>query len=373
MQFRENRFTHAVAAGLCLCWVAAGAARGDGVTTTVSGFGTVGGTFTSDGNFAYRHDSTEFIGAMNQFDVGLESRLGVQAVVDFGSGLSVTAQEVFKQRGSSAFSPGTEWFFGQYSPVSSLDLRIGRFAIDTFLLSDSLNVGYAAVWFRAPNEIYASEPFKYLDGGQGLWRAEIGPVSFKLEGAFGTTQANLVIGGLPITQSARYAGNIAASVDYKSLLFRVAKTDVDAPLTLQLGPHSVTYTTKDSFTAVGLQYDDGHALMLTEWTKRSQNDIPIVDKPLAASSQWYVAGGRRFGRYTPMVTYGDYRPVVQLISPPGDYRAWSEMLRFDVIPNVDLKAEYSRAPVGDTRYFVTPNFKSDERVGVFSLGADFVF
>jgi len=48
------------------------------ISTTLSGFGTVGGSLTSDGEYQYRHDSTEFSGAPNSFDVGLDSRLGVQ-------------------------------------------------------------------------------------------------------------------------------------------------------------------------------------------------------------------------------------------------------------------------------------------------------
>ena len=68
------------------------------VTTTFSGFGTIGGTFTSDSNYAYHHDASEFSGASNQFDVPLESRVGLQARFDFGDGLSITAQEVFRLR-----------------------------------------------------------------------------------------------------------------------------------------------------------------------------------------------------------------------------------------------------------------------------------
>jgi hypothetical protein len=32
----------------------------DGTTTSFSGYGTVGGTFTGDGSYAYYHNSTEF-------------------------------------------------------------------------------------------------------------------------------------------------------------------------------------------------------------------------------------------------------------------------------------------------------------------------
>jgi hypothetical protein len=64
----------------------------DSVTTDVSGYGTVGGTFTSDGRFAYVHDATEFEGASNSIDIGLDSRIGVQAVVSGPSALRTICQ-----------------------------------------------------------------------------------------------------------------------------------------------------------------------------------------------------------------------------------------------------------------------------------------
>jgi hypothetical protein len=345
----------------------------DGINTTVSGFGTVAGSFTNNENLQYRHDSTEFTGASNAFDVGTESRLGLQVVVDFGQALSFTGQEVVKKRQADSFSPGTEWLFMQYSPTPDLLLHLGRVAIDTFLLSDSINVGYASIWLRAPNEVYASEPFKYVDGVQAIWRKSLGPINVKLEAESGAASVDLEIGGVKITQSAKWAYNTSATLEYESFLVNFAKTNVDAPLTLPIGPHGLTYETRDDFIALGAQYDDGRAIVLTEWTKRTQNDIPIVKKPLAASSQWYVAAGWHFGSLTPMATYGEYLPKIQLIAPSGSYHTWSGALRYDVMRNVALKAEVSSVQAANARYFVTPIAHSDEHTTVASIGADFVF
>jgi hypothetical protein len=351
-----------------------GLAHAEEATITVSGYGTVGGTFTSDGSFAYRHDSTEFVGAGNQFDVGLDSRLGLQAVLEYGDKLSVTFQEVFRRRGASNFEPGTEWFYAQYAFTPYVDLRVGRIAIDTFLLSDSINVGYAATWFHAPNEIYASEPFKFLDGAQAHWARYFGEVKLKLEGAFGQTSASLIIGGQSIVQSAKYAANLAATLEYRNWQVRIADTHISAPLTLPLGSgDTITYTTHDHFVALGSRYDDGRAVLLGEWTNRSQNDIPVLNKPLAAGSQYYVAAGWHLQKLTPMVVYGVYHSGNQLIAPPGEYKSWSGSLRYDVIHNVALKAQVSRTVAGNTRYWVTPEYSSSEHVNVYSFGADFVF
>src|SRR5581483_9600703 len=161
-----------IAIGVALA-LAATSARAD-ITTTISGFGTVGGSFTSNENYAYRHDASEFSGASNHFDVGLESRFGLQVKFDFGSGLSVTAQEVLRRRGDTDFDPGTEWAYLQYSPTSDWQVRLGRVVLPTFMYSDSRQVGFAQPWFRSPVEVYSQLPFDYLDGGQASWQKSLG-------------------------------------------------------------------------------------------------------------------------------------------------------------------------------------------------------
>jgi len=55
-----------VALGTALFLATSMAASADGVITTLSGYGTVGGSFTSDSNYAYHHDTTEYAGASNR-------------------------------------------------------------------------------------------------------------------------------------------------------------------------------------------------------------------------------------------------------------------------------------------------------------------
>jgi hypothetical protein len=347
---------------------------GDGLTTTLSGFGTVGGTFTSDGAYAYHHDVTEFSGATNRFEVGLESRLGVQAVFDFGSGISVTAQEVARRRGSDDFDLGTEWLYVQYSPTPDWQFRVGRVVLATFLLSDSREVGYAAPWFRAPNEIYGSDPFNSLDGGQVLWRHSLGQAVLKLQSSYGNTKASIQFNGQTFSGEANYLFNASASIEYENILLRVAQTKINSPITLPLSAtYSVSFNIQDKYDTVGLQYDDGKAIAIAEWAKRTEPAGPGLPLPLATSTQWYIAGGWRFGKLTPMLIYGVEKPDLGLVNPAGSFGSWSANLRYDVIRNVALKAEISRAQAGNGVYWVTPNYQSSERVNVYSFGADFVF
>jgi hypothetical protein len=365
--------TACLSVALLFSWQPAASAA-DGISTTVSGYGTVGGTFTSDSDYAYHHDPSEWTAASNPIDIGLESRLGVQVIVDFGSGFSVTGQELAKERAANEFSPGTEWLFVQYSPDADLKLRLGRVVLATFLESDSRNVGYTAPWFNAPNEVYGSEEFDYLDGAQALWHHNYGQVGIGLEASYGSTSAPYAVDGETITINAKQAYNLAVSFEYQDLLLRVAQTDLNVPLTVTLSSSlSFPFSLHDSFTSVGLQYDNGTAILMSEWAQRTENSVPYVNAPELQSRQWYVAGGWRFGKLTPLLTYGVFNPSASLVEPKGYYGTFSTSLRYDVVRNVALKAEISRAQAGNETYWLAPSATSNERINVYSLGADFVF
>jgi hypothetical protein len=157
-------------------------------------------------------------------------------------------------------------------------------------------------------------------------------------------------------------------------LLRVAQTDLNVPLTVTLSSSlSFPFSLHDSFTSVGLQYDNGTAILMSEWAQRTENSVPYVNAPELQSRQWYVAGGWRFGKLTPLLTYGVFNPSASLVEPKGYYGTFSTSLRYDVVRNVALKAEISRAQAGNETYWLAPSATSNERINVYSLGADFVF
>lgn len=366
------KMTWRAAVGAALALAASGA-RAD-ITTTLSGFGTVGGTFTGDSNYAFRHDASEFTGAANQFDVALESRLGVQAKFDFGSGFSITAQEVLRQRGNTDFSPGAEWLYAQYSPNSDLQVRLGRVVLATFLYSDSRQVGFAAPWFRSPVEVYSQLPFDYLDGGQVSWQKPLGQFVVGVEASYGSTKGVFESGGLSITSNSKDIFNAAVTLSYGDLLLRAAQTSLNVPTSIPLSAtFSDDYQLHETFTTLGGQYDNGKAVVIAEWARTKQNDAPILNEPLTASSQWYAAAGWRFGKFLPLAVYGHIQEQQGLLYAASQYGSWSGSLRYDVVSNVALKAQISHAQASNGQYWVTTNPASNAYVNVYSLGVDFVF
>jgi hypothetical protein len=371
MHLGHNR-TCRVAVGVALA-LATAAAHAD-ITTTISGFGTVGGSFTSDKDLAFKHDASEFTGASNQFDIGLESRFGLQARFDFGSGFSITAQEVLRERGDKEFDPGTEWLYAQYSPVPELQIRAGRVVLPIFLFSDSRQVGYAQPWFRSPVEVYGDFPYNYVDGGQVTYTKTLGAVTVGLQVSGGSTTGTFQDGDLTLVSNAHDVFNGAVSLTYGDFMLRFAETVLTIPTSLPLSPQfTLNYDEHGTFLSVGGQYDNGKAVVVGEWVKSKQNSAPIVNLPLVYSSQWYTGAGWRFGKFLPMVIYGETDEDKSLLSDPYKKGSWSGSLRYDLMSGVALKGQVSRAGADNGLYFLSPSTTSNKGVYVYSIGADFVF
>jgi hypothetical protein len=343
-------------------------------TTSISGYGTVGGTFTSDKNVAYRQDPQTFTGASNTLDIGLDSRIGVQAVFDFGNGFSVTAQELAKQREDQSFDLGTEWLYLEYQPTQDFKLRLGRVVVATFLLSDSINVGYAATWFLAPNELYTLQPFQNLDGGQVLWHHGFGPVTVGLQTSYGNAKQNFQVGAITFVANLKYLSNTSATIEYGDFLVRVAQTKSTGPISVPVtATDSLNINSIAKFTSPGIQYDNGKAIVMGEWSKAAYNTPPGLPLPLSGTTTWYMAGGWRFGKFTPMVMYGKFDAIHSLTAPEGKYGTWTGILRYDIARNIALKAQVSRPEESNAGYWITAVPTSNKRVNVYSFGTDFVF
>ena len=111
---------------------------------------------------------------------------------------------------------------------------------------------------------------------------------------------------------------------------------------------------------------------MTEWTRRTQNSAPVFGEPLTAGTQWYVAGGWRIDKFTPMVRYVSNKPATSLLEYKGRPSV-GLILRYDVMHNVALKAQVDRYDADTSAVFKTPAAAPGTKVNVMSFGADFVF
>lgn len=385
-QFKRTKFA-ALMMGVGLTLMGQSGWAADGPQYKFSGFGTLAGTVTNDSDLQFRSSMNQSKGANSTLDLGVDSKLGLQGVVDFGSGMTVTGQVLAQRRrvddtadSNRDFDLGVEWLMAQYSPTSNLDLRLGRVVLPAFMISDSRNVTYTQPWLRAPLEVYGQMPLTTLDGVQAVWRIPAGSAVFSIQPSFGKSSPNVSVSGILIKPDYNRVASLNASLEYGDWLARVGQVrgnNINTTLNIPGYPIPVTYDMKDTFTNFGVQFDNGSALVMAEYATRRMNDIPtqypgIGGSPLAKTDHWYVAGGWRFGKWLPMLAYG--RSTDKSAAPTPADTGVDLSLRYDVMTNVALKAQFSRYQSQDGIAFVEPTAAAnDHKVNILSLGLDFVF
>jgi len=305
------------------------------------------------------------------------------------------------------------WAFLKWDVEPELSLRAGRLGTDFFMLSDSRLVGFSYLPVRPPPDYYGILPFSYLDGADvagihgvagGLLRGKLFAGYTREKVPLGERQwdldGSLLAGGHveyqrgPWQLRAGYArirfkhdlpiadlqdGLRAAA----ALGFPAAAIAADGFSVSQRSGH---------FYSGGVVYDSG-PLLLQLMLNRSVQDSVLFQDARAG----YLLGGYRIGRFTPFAGYSwtrskaksfasglpDLPPLAPLnaavASVLADSRAnqhtWSAGLRWDVLPNADIKLQFDAIRGSPDSIFPyrgeQPGWSG--RTNVLSVAFDFVF
>lgn len=400
-----------------------------GPTVTFSGFGTIGmvQTNTNDGVYTTGQEAN---GATKTADFGPDTKAGLQMDAKFNDTFSTTVQLFTKQNSLGSYSPDVEWAFGKVKLGDGFDVRLGRIGAPFFMTSDFRNVGYTNVSVRTPVDVYALVPVRSFDGGDLLYRVDIGPATLN-------SQLWLGKGAVRIGQNAQGDESVVLN-NIAGINFSVE----DGPLTLRYGTMKTRLGTAGSgiasintllatldqvgqapglgelsqigselaidnkfatFSGVGAVLDTGDFVFNAEYVKRKTESTYV---PTATA--WYATLGYRIGNFTPYVSYSERNDTSTVMYPmpqvspllpaqiqgavpvligtvntaidKTDEKSTAIGVRWDAGKNYDIKAEFQQlkipagaagAMVGITDpYGVYPQ---DTKVNLFSLAVDFVF
>lgn len=336
---------------------------GDQVSLT--GFGTIGAAVTDTDDAQFRTALQQARGADKTADFGVDSRLGLQANAKFNDIFSMTGQLLVSRR--IAKSASLEWLYGEAKLPAGFTAKLGRMVLPTFMISDSRSVGYAAHWLRAPQEVYLVYPASSFDGGQVTYQRDLGPVNLTAQFSAGKATSTISIFGAQGRVDLDRIRSANLQIETGPWQARLGYTTADAPPRgLPLPP------LKDKFTGAGLQYDDGRAIVLSEYVMRRQ-DSPaggVLD-----SDSWYISAGWRFGKFTPYVTYSVLKPKGVAYGTTASDKSTALGMRWDALNNVAVKAQVQTTESSALSFVNgSPAFMVGRpNVQVLSLAVDFVF
>lgn len=371
-------------------------AEGGMPTYSFSGFGTAAAVHSNEKNADFTGSVFQPNGAGHTRSVTTnpDSKLGAQLNAAFNEKLSAVVQVVSQYQYDASFTPQLEWANVAYKPTTDLTLRAGRIALPAYLMSESRLVGYAHTWMRPPQEVYSILPLTSNDGVDISYRHALGSARNTVHAYYGTNKAKVAGGG---TADAKVSWGLNSTLEMGSLTLRVAYSFLNEELTVDslvplfsaMSPalrEKYNISDMDTTTlALGVMYDPGDWFVMSEFVDYKGAAI------LSDSRSWYVAGGYRMGAFTPYLIHSRVKASIQLESNAGMLNGAINStlyatsptqttsavgLRYDVMKNVAVKAQYDRLKTGGNsngRLKAHPGYVSGSSQDVVSLGVDFVF
>jgi len=338
-----------------------------------SGFGTLGGVVTNNDDAQFRNSIRQEKGADKSVDFGVDSRLGLQLNAQLNSTFSGVAQVVLS-RIDGKEQPRVEWLYGQAAVTPWLDLRVGRMVMPAFMVSDSLNVGYASHWLRPSVEAYSLYFPSSYDGAQAQLRTTVGGTNLTLQVSAGKSNVTIYSAGQEFEAKLPKLNAVNLLAENGNWLFRLG--NVQSKNSKLTSSYVKLTDINDSFTGAGVQYDNGSLLVMAEYLTRKTKGQPYDGA--YDSKTGYITTGYRFGPWMPYVAVSQTESKTVRVNRqiPGKTNAVG--LRWDAYKNVAIKGQFEQT--NPSSNFVYPNSgpftanpRAFPRVNVLSIAADFVF
>jgi hypothetical protein len=396
---------------------AAAHAQDDGATGsawTLSGFGTIGATHSSERNADYTASvlKANGAGATRSWSANVDSRLGAQLDLRFAKGWSAVLQVVSEQGLDNSYRPRVEWANVKYQATPDLALRFGRVALPMFLTADYRKVGYIYPWVRPPVEGYGALPFTSSDGVDATLRWSAGAVQNSSQLFYGRDEVKLID---PLHANARGILGISNTSDWGA--FSVRANLINAEITTDIGralfdafdaagPAGAALTRhyeidhkRATVASIGMNYDPGHWFLMAEASRTRSASL------LGSTRSMYASAGMRVKAFTPYLsiaqvratsaTHEDGLPTAGL--PPAVAARLAQLngglnlllatipqqdtqavgVRWDLAANAALKLQYDRVTPRrgsrGTLINLTPAFRSGQTAHVTSVALDFVY
>lgn len=167
---------------------------GGGPEVKLRGFGTVGVVRSTNSKADVMDNLSQPRGAgySHKWDLGVDSKLAVQADAKFNEKLSASWQVMSQRQYDDTYRPQTEMAFAKLAATSDLSIRLGRLPAPLFMVSEYRKVGYVNPWVRQPNEVYFQVPYTSMDGGDIAYQFGRGDFTGNVQLAAGTMRKALV-------------------------------------------------------------------------------------------------------------------------------------------------------------------------------------
>lgn len=363
---------HAILLVAILWSCAAVGADSEGSDTSMfqfNGFGTAGVVHSSENqaDFVSNPAQPKGAGYTDSWSATPDTKLGIQIQAALTDRISAVVQIMSQYQYDGTFRPDLEWGNIKYQVTPELSIRAGRIAVPTYMVSDSLNIGYALPFARIPLEVYAQLPETHSDGIDGSYRMHIWDAINTVQVFLGGFKSKLPNQG---TYDTRHLYGIVDTIDYGAATLHFSYQTLHYDLSFD---GLVLPKNSQQIATVGASYDPG------KWFASGEL-IRTPDEAFGLFYGEYLNGGRRFNKVTPYLGYAHtHMSHAGSLGFGAFIHQETETLgvRWDFRRNFDLKVQldHTKRLGGFNQYFVNqqPGFQENGAVEIFTLLVDFVF
>ena len=383
-------------------------------SVTLRGFGTVGVARSSSDQAEFMRDLSQPRGISDHWSGRIDSVLGGQVNWQISSTVEIVGQVVSRYHYDGSRNPELMWAFAKWDPDARVSLRAGRIGADFMMSADSRLVNYSSMTVRPSADYFGPLFFSHFDGADatftlplanGLVRSKVfaGATHEKAIGTPGVWNTS----GSPVNgfvldyltgpwQFRASATNIRFSSDINFLALtdplRAVGAGFGYPSAVAAADALGTKNTTTRFYSLGAVYDDG-PLQVQAMLNSIRQETAVFQNSHAG----YVLAGYRLGAFTPYAGVSWWKSKFKPYStglPSGvgldtlnqnfdhimaasgvDQRTYTLGMRWDVQPNVAVKAQWDAIRGTSASLFPFQNVKSgwNGHTDVLSLTLDFIF
>ncbi len=333
-------------------------------------YGTVGATHASLNSADFALDAPMPTGAGRSGYLSPSNNTLIAAHVNatFTPDLTAIFQVISEYNANGNYRPEVEWANVKYAFTPDLDIKVGRFALPTFMDSENHDVGYSFVWVHTPFELYQQMPTMSVDGVNAIYHFSMGEAENTVKLIAGQNTTETAAG---IVNSKNMRG-IFDNLDFGQATFHLGYQTRDTSTQSELAGLNGVWVAASDLTA-GLSYDPGSWFFKSEW---------LQDRTQYKTNAMYASVGYRIDRFTPYLmhsqssaasAYDNALPYLNMAQKSN-----SVGVRWDFMKNFDLKMQYLHITLGNnsTGYLVNipDNVSlSGKTFHVISAVVDFVF
>jgi hypothetical protein len=305
------------------------------------GFATLAATRSSSDVYRFHNQVTNDDGVGRGGDVLADTKAGVRLSAAPARNVDLVLQAVAKEDPKGDFRPKVDWAYIGVDLSEAFSVRVGRMRSPSYLISETLDVGFLHPWLRPPTDAYQRNVFSSPDGLSIFARTRIGDFTVEAQGLAGREELDFPSG--PIVNRPRLVA-LRAEREHFSAAVSYARTRISFDSS-RLGPFvdfigrsgfpdaAADYDASDTtgnYVDAGFTWEPGPWLVMAEF-----NRFTSPARTLPSAKSGYLTVGYRFGKLMPHLTLSGVRSLVpredDRLPPPlaAAARAALASLQFD--------------------------------------------